>query len=132
MSKTNSIDRRSFVTRATGAVAGAAALGACAGDDAAAPAVHTQPSVRWRLASSFPRSLDTLYGINDYLTERISQMTDGRFTIRPYPAGEIVPGLQVLDAVQQGATHVAVDRIAGNQGTDTVRIDLEVRPLVVR
>ncbi len=102
MSKQNRIDRRSFVTRTTGAVAGVAALGACASDDAGAPAVHTQPNVRWRLASSFPRSLDTLYGINDYLAERVSQMSDGRFTIRPYPAGEIVPALQVLDAVQQG------------------------------
>lgn len=102
MSDTNGIDRRRFVTRATGALAGAAALGACANDNAGAPAVHTQPNVRWRLASSFPRSLDTLYGINDYLAERVSQMSDGRFTIRPYPAGEIVPALQVLDAVQQG------------------------------
>ncbi len=106
MSEKNVIDRRKFVTRATGAVAGAAALGACAGDNEGGPAVHTQQNVRWRLAASFPRSLDTLYGINDYLAERVSQMSEGRFTIRPYPAGEIVPALQVLDAVQQGTVQL--------------------------
>ena len=78
-------------------------LGACGGaGEGGAPAAQTNRRVRWRLVSSFPRSLDTIYGAAEVLSERVSALTDGRFEIRPYPAGELVPGLQVLDAVQQG------------------------------
>lgn len=58
------------------------------------------------LASSFPPSLDTIFGAGEKLSERVSQLTDGRFSIRVYPAGELVPGLQVLDSVQQGAVQM--------------------------
>jgi TRAP-type mannitol/chloroaromatic compound transport system substrate-binding protein len=69
----------------------------------AAPAIaQSQPEIRWRLASSFPKSLDTIYGGADTVAQRVAEATDGKFQIRPYAAGEIVPGLQVLDAVQNG------------------------------
>ncbi len=58
------------------------------------------PAVRWRLASSFPKSLDTIYGAGENLARRIGEMTSGRFQIRVYAAGELVPGLSVLDKVQ--------------------------------
>ena len=70
---------------------------------AAAPAIaQSGPSVRWRLQSSFPKSLDTLFGAAQMFCERIDRLTSGRFQIRPFAAGEIVGGLQVLDAVQNG------------------------------
>ncbi|HJO03488.1 MAG TPA: ABC transporter substrate-binding protein [Acidobacteriota bacterium] len=101
------LDRRSFVT---GAMATAAAAGATSGlacrTEQAAPAVHTRERVRWRLTSSFPRGLDLLYGINERLEERLAQLSGGLFELRAYPAGEIVPGLQVLDAVQQSTVEV--------------------------
>ena len=101
------VDRRSFVRRSASAAVGAVAVGACGGGAGGeAPAVQTSPRVRWRLVSSFPRALDTLYGINDYVASRVEAMTDGRFSIRPYPAGEIVPAFQVLDAVQQGTAQL--------------------------
>ncbi len=61
------------------------------------------PSVRWRMATSWPHALDTLYGGAQTIAEQVGVMSGGRFTIEPYAAGEIVPGLQVLDAVQNGA-----------------------------
>jgi TRAP-type mannitol/chloroaromatic compound transport system substrate-binding protein len=64
--------------------------------------VHTTKKVRWRIASSFPRGLDTIFGAAEILADRVRAMTDGQFDIRVYPGGELVPGLQVLDAVQQG------------------------------
>lgn len=68
----------------------------------AAPAIaQSAPEIRWRLASSFPKSLDTIYGGAEEVAKRVSEATDGKFQIRVYPAGELVPGLQVLDAVQQ-------------------------------
>jgi Tat (twin-arginine translocation) pathway signal sequence len=60
------------------------------------------PQVRWRLVSSYPKSLDTLYGGAEDLARRVFELTGGRFQIRPHQAGEIVPGGQVLDAVQAG------------------------------
>ena len=89
--------------------AGAATLAGCSGPSSVsgeAPAISTGKKVRWRVASSFPRSLDTIYGGAEVLAERVSAMTDGNFEIRAYPAGELVPGLQVLDAVQNGTCQV--------------------------
>jgi TRAP-type mannitol/chloroaromatic compound transport system substrate-binding protein len=68
-----------------------------------APAIKgSLPEVKWRLTSSFPKSLDTIYGGADVLANRLRAMTGGKFDIRVFPGGEIVPGLQALDAVQQG------------------------------
>ncbi|MCS7194032.1 MAG: twin-arginine translocation signal domain-containing protein, partial [Meiothermus sp.] len=90
--------RREFLKKAGIGIAASAAFGPVF--------AQTQPQVRWRLASSFPRSLDTIYGAAEVLAERVSQLTGGRFQIRPHQAGEIVPGLQVMDAVQQGTVEV--------------------------
>jgi TRAP-type mannitol/chloroaromatic compound transport system substrate-binding protein len=90
--------RRDFLKKAGIGVAASAAFG---------PAfAQASPTVRWRLASSFPKSLDTIYGAAEVLAERVSALTEGKFQIRPYQAGEIVPGLQVMDAVQQGTVEV--------------------------
>jgi TRAP-type mannitol/chloroaromatic compound transport system substrate-binding protein len=69
----------------------------------AAPAfAQSLPEVRWRLASSFPRSLDVLFGTAERISTRVAALTEGRFRIQVFPAGEIVPALSVLDAVQAG------------------------------
>ncbi|MGH6623626.1 MAG: twin-arginine translocation signal domain-containing protein, partial [Burkholderiaceae bacterium] len=90
------MQRRSFLKRAGSAGVAAAAV--------AAPAIAQTgaPEVRWRLASSFPKLLDTLYGSSEFMAKRISDATGGKFQIRVFAPGEIVPALQVLDAVQQG------------------------------
>ena len=54
----------------------------------------TMPEIKWRLAASWPKSLDTLYGGCEYFGKRIAEITDNRFQIQPFAAGEIVPGLQ--------------------------------------
>jgi len=88
------MNRRSFV--AAGAAAATPVL--------AAPAIaQTQnPEVRWRLQSSFSRNLDILFFGAEQVSKRVAELTDNRFQIRAFPAGEIAPGLQVLDAVQNG------------------------------
>lgn len=69
----------------------------------AAPAIaQSNPEVKWRCASSFPKNLDTIYGGAERVANRVAELTDGKFQIRPFAAGEIVPGLQVLDAVRDG------------------------------
>ena len=87
------MQRRSFLKKAgAGLAAGAVA----------APAIGqgAQPEVKWRLASSFPKSLDTIFGAAEVISKRCAAATNGKFQIQVFAAGEIVPGLQVLDAVQ--------------------------------
>ncbi|WP_418648394.1 TRAP transporter substrate-binding protein [Thauera butanivorans] len=107
------MERRSFLKKAgAGAAAGAAlGLAACGKSEQqaapAAPAVQTGlPSIQWRMTSSFPKSVDTLFGSAEMLANRLREITDGKFDIRIFPAGEIVPGLQALDAVQQGTVEM--------------------------
>jgi len=73
-----------------------------------APAViHAQEVIRWRLASSFPKSLDTIYGAAEDFANILKTMSDGKFEIQVYAAGELVPAFGVLDAVQQGTIELA-------------------------
>ena len=61
------------------------------------------PLVEWHMATSWPTTLDTLYGTAQYVAERVSALTEKRFTIQTFVSGEMVPGNQVLDAVQAGS-----------------------------
>ncbi len=87
------MSRRDFIKGAT--------AGLFAGTLPAAMA-RDLPEISWRLASSFPKSLDTIFGAAETMAIRVAQITGGRFRIRVFPPGELVPGLQVLDAVQAG------------------------------
>lgn len=69
------------------------------------------PSVQWQMATSWPKSLEIVFGSADLICRRVSEMTDGYFTITPYAAGELVPGLEILDAVSDGT--VACGHTAG-------------------
>jgi TRAP-type mannitol/chloroaromatic compound transport system substrate-binding protein len=62
-----------------------------------------QPQVRWRCAGSFPKLLDTLYGTQEYVCRRVSEMTDGAFQIQAFGPDEVAPALQVMDVVGQGS-----------------------------
>ena len=95
--------RRDFVRKASlTAAAGTVLAGCTAAEDGAGAAVQTRPRISWRLTSSFPRSLDTIFGAAEVMARRVEALTDGRFTIRVFPAGEMVPYDQVLESVQKG------------------------------
>jgi TRAP-type mannitol/chloroaromatic compound transport system substrate-binding protein len=88
------MERRSFIKH-TG-LAGILAAGS-------APVfAQGSPTIKWRCASSFPKSLDTIYGAAETAAKRVGEITGGKFQIQVFAAGEIVPGLQVADAVQNG------------------------------
>ena len=70
----------------------------------AAPALaQTSPNVRWRMASSFPKSLDTIYCNAEVLAKRVVAITCGKFQISVHAAGELVPAFGVVDAVQNAS-----------------------------
>ena len=72
-----------------------------------APAVHAQAAVRWRLSSSFPKPLDTIYGAAEVFAAKVKAMSGGKFEISTHAGGEITPPFGVVDAVQQGSIEMA-------------------------
>ncbi|WBY00992.1 TRAP transporter substrate-binding protein [Ramlibacter tataouinensis] len=92
------MDRRSLIKHA--GIAGVLAAGV-------APAVHAQAAIRWRLASSFPKSLDTIFGGAEVFAARVKAMSGGKFEISTHAAGELMPAFGVVDGVQQGTVEVA-------------------------
>jgi TRAP-type mannitol/chloroaromatic compound transport system substrate-binding protein len=92
------MDRRSIIKNA--GIAGVLAAGV-------APAVHAQATVRWRMASSFPKSLDTLFGAAETIARKVADMSGGKFTITTHAAGELMPAFGVVDAVQDGTVECA-------------------------
>lgn len=104
------IKRRQFLAATAGGIAAGAV---------AAPAVaQSAPEVKWRLTSSFPRVLDTIFGTAQQLSKYVAEATDNKFQISTFPAGEIVPGLQALDAVQSGSVECAQTPIYFYHGKD--------------
>ena len=92
-----SIKRRQFLHHAPITAATTAAIATSKPVDA-----QSLPNIRWKMATSWSTALDTLYGAAQTVAQRVQDMTNGRFRIDVFAGGEIVPGLQVLDAVQQG------------------------------
>ena len=93
------MERRNFVRGA--GLAGVLAAGA-------APAiVHAQANLRWRLTSSFPKALDTLFGVNDIFAGKVKELSGGKFVITTHAPGELVPALGTIDAVQAGTVEMA-------------------------
>jgi TRAP-type mannitol/chloroaromatic compound transport system substrate-binding protein len=85
----------------------AAGAGGMAASAIAAPAIaESEPAINWRMACSWPKSLDTVFGGCEYFTQRLAEMTDQKFQVRAFAGGEIVPALQVLDAVQNGTVEM--------------------------
>jgi TRAP-type mannitol/chloroaromatic compound transport system substrate-binding protein len=90
--------RRDFIKVTGVGVAGAAM---------AAPAIaQSAPEIKWRMTCSWPKSLDTLYGGAEIMAKAVAEATDNKFQIQVFAAGEIVPGLQVIDAVQNGTVEM--------------------------
>ncbi len=93
------MERRSFVRGA--GLAGVLAAGA-------APAlVHAQSTIRWRLASSFPKSLDTIFGAADVFAKKVREMSGGKFEISVHAGGELMPPFGVVDGVQNATVEMA-------------------------
>src|SRR6478736_5515721 len=97
------MDRRSFMKKA-----GTAAAGAAAATALAAPAIAQEnPKISWRLTSSFPKGLDTIYGGGVELANHVREATDGAFDIQVFAAAEIVPGLEAANAAGAGTVEMA-------------------------
>src|SRR4051794_314219 len=108
--------KRRDLMKMTAAGAAATALGS--------PAVaQSMPEIRWRLTTSFPKSLDTVYGAAEFFVRQVAEMTDNRFQIQVFAPGELVPGLQALDATSNSTvemSHTAAYYYVGKDPTFAV------------
>jgi len=96
------MDRRSFIKTASFAGAGVAAASTLA-----APAIaQSAPEVKWRLTSSFPKSLDTIYGAAETFSKYVAEATDNKFQIQIFPAGEIAPAFEAANEVGKGTVEM--------------------------
>jgi TRAP-type mannitol/chloroaromatic compound transport system substrate-binding protein len=92
------MDRRSLIKNA--GLAGVLAAGV-------APAVHAQAAVRWRLASSFPKSLDTIFGSAEKFSQTVKELSGGKFEVSVHAAGELMPAFGVVDALEKDTIEMA-------------------------
>src|SRR5678816_2464062 len=96
------MQRRKFIR-----TAGVGAAGVAVASTVAAPAIaQSMPEIKWRLTSSFPKSLDTLWGSSETFAKYVAEATDNKFQISTFAAGEIVPALQALDAVSNATVEM--------------------------
>ena len=96
-----------------------AAIGAAGAGAIAAPAIaQSAPSIKWRLTSSFPKSLDTIYGAAETFSKIVAEATDNTFQIQVFAGGEIAPALQALDVVQNGTVEMFHTAMYYNWGKD--------------
>ncbi len=105
------MDRRSLIKRA--GIAGVLAAGV-------APAVHAQPAVRWRLAASFPKSLDTIFGSAEKMSETVKALSSGKFEVSVHPAGELMPAFGVVDALEKDTIDMALTAAYYFTGKDPI------------
>src|SRR5262245_4160217 len=84
----------------------AAGLGMAASAVAAPAIAQSMPEIKWRMTASWPKSLDTLWGGCELMAKAVAEATDNKFQIQPFAAGEIVPGLQALDAASNGTVEI--------------------------
>jgi TRAP-type mannitol/chloroaromatic compound transport system substrate-binding protein len=92
------MDRRFLIKNA--GIAGVLATGI-------APAVHAQAAVRWRMASSFPKSLDTIFGSAETFSKTVRALSGGKFEVSVHAAGELMPAFGVVDGIQNGTIEMA-------------------------
>ncbi|HXW28914.1 MAG TPA: ABC transporter substrate-binding protein [Xanthobacteraceae bacterium] len=89
--------RREILTSGLGLAAAAVARPAIA---------QSTPELRWRLSSSFPPSLEIIYGAAEVFTKAVAEASDSKFQIQLLPPGEAAEPLQAADAVTGGSVEM--------------------------
>ncbi len=96
--------RRKFLTGAGVATAGAVAAAA----SFPAPAL-AQERREWKMVTSWPKGLPGLGTGAERLANNITKLSGGRITVKVFAGGELVPPLEVFDAVANGTAQMGHD-----------------------
>ncbi len=73
---------------------------------------------RWKMVTSWPKNFPGLGTGAERLAKTIETLSDGRLTVKVYGAGELVPALEVFDAVHSGAAQMGHSAAYYWQGKD--------------
>ncbi|HEX5840965.1 MAG TPA: ABC transporter substrate-binding protein, partial [Pseudomonas sp.] len=86
------------------ALLAALGLSGCKEEPAAPQAAATPAaaSCQWKRVTAWPKTYPGLGTAAERLAERVGSMSNGRLTIKVYAGGELVPPLEVFDAVSRG------------------------------
>lgn len=90
------MQRRTFLT--TGAIGTAATA-------LATPAI-AQDKRQWKMVTAWPKNLPGPGVAAQQLANRITTLSGGRIEVKLFPAGELVPGRGVFDAVSEGTAEL--------------------------
>ncbi len=98
--------RREFVT-ALGAL-GVGGLAGCETDNDTRAVADARPArkIRWKMVTTWPPNFPGLGTMANELAALIGAMSAGRLEIRVFGGGELVPALQVFDAVSRGTAQM--------------------------
>lgn len=106
----NPITRRKVLTGAAavaGAAGAAAFLAACESKESEGPAVMTsKDALEWRMVTTWPPHFPGLGEAADRIAANVERMSGGRFKIKVFGGGELVPPLGVFDAVSGGTVEM--------------------------
>ncbi len=99
--------RRELLT-AAGLGLGAVALSACSDQTASTGENPTQPEqrFRWKMVTSWPQNFPGLGTTAQRFAETVNSLSNGRLTVQVFAAGELVPALEVFDAVSSGTAEL--------------------------
>jgi TRAP-type mannitol/chloroaromatic compound transport system substrate-binding protein len=109
----HSMKRRQFVT----GVAAAAGLSACAEEETASTtSARSTETFEWNMVTSWPAGLPGIgVGVQN-LADRLEKTSNGRLKVKVYAGGELVPALEVLDAVSRGTVQMGHDSAYYHRG----------------
>ena len=87
------MERRKLLTvgaTALSTAVGASVISSCTIRREETKSTSPAPKIRWRMATSWPISLDTIYGGAETISQRVHALSGGNFQIKPFASGEIV------------------------------------------
>lgn len=105
------ITRKNFITQGAAALAGTSLLStACGNDDSqqnvSSSGVASGKKFRWKMVTTWPPNLPVLDEGCKLMAKWVKEMSGGRLDIRVFGANELVPALEVFEAVSNGAAEM--------------------------
>ena len=101
--------RRQFLgTAGAGALLTGGLLGGCGQESKQAAAVATpaQQTFKWKMVTTWQKNFPGLGTGANNLASLIGEMSGGRLTVKVYGANELVPPLEIFDAVSNGTAEM--------------------------
>jgi TRAP-type mannitol/chloroaromatic compound transport system substrate-binding protein len=102
------MDRKQFLKKTTIAAFGSTLLmgGCTARKDDVASNIDLNTKYNWKMVTTWPPNFPVLGEACQLFADWVNKMSAGQMTIKVYGAGELIPGLEVFDAVSSGAAEM--------------------------